>query len=103
MNWKLFIILALVLSSCATSKTDKTIEGIYDVSCGKCNFDMTGDMCDLAIEINGKHYYIEGSEIDDHGDEHAADGLCSTTRKAHVKGQIKFGVFMAESVELIKD
>lgn len=102
MNWKL-ILFVILLSSCATSKTDKQIEGIYDVSCGKCNFEMTGDECDIAVEINGKHYYIEGSEIDDHGDEHAADGLCSTTRKAHVKGQIKFGVFIAESVVLIKE
>lgn len=102
MNWKL-ILFVILLSSCATSKTDKQIEGIYDVSCGKCNFEMTGDECDIAIDINGKHYYIEGSEIDDHGDEHAADGLCSTTRKAHVKGQIKFGVFIAESVVLIKE
>lgn len=103
MFWKYFLIITLIVSSCATSKTSNYIEGIYNVSCGKCNFDMTGDECDIAIEINGKHYYIEGSEIDDHGDEHAADGLCSTTRKANVKGKIKFGVFIAESVELVKE
>ena len=103
MYWKYLVIIALIVTSCASSKTKNQIEGIYNVSCGKCNFDMTGDECDIAIEINGKHYYIEGSEIDEHGDEHAADGLCSTTRKAHVKGQIKFGVFMAESIELIKE
>lgn len=97
-------IVVLVISSCATMKnTDTPIDGTYDVSCGICNFEMTGDDCALAINIDGKEYYIEGSAIDEHGDAHAADGLCTVVRKAKVKGVIKKGVFIAESVVLIEE
>jgi hypothetical protein len=103
MKFKALFILFLAVSSCATSKGNKDIEGVYEVACGSCIFDMTGDGCDLAILIDDKHYYIEGSGISDHGDEHASDGLCKTSRKAQVKGRIKFGVFMADYVKLIEE
>jgi len=97
-------IAVFVISSCATMKqTDTAIEGTYDVSCGICNMAMTGDECALAIRIDGKEYYVEGSAIDEHGDAHADDGLCTVVRKAKVKGVIKKGVFVAESIELIKE
>ncbi|MFT6244884.1 MAG: hypothetical protein ACJAXI_001653, partial [Crocinitomicaceae bacterium] len=57
------------MASCATMKnTDNSIDGTYDVSCGMCNFEMTGEDCALAIRIDGKEYYVEGSAIDEHGD-----------------------------------
>ena len=31
--------------------------------------------CDLAIRIDGKSYFVEGTKIDDHGDAHANDGF----------------------------
>ena len=74
---------------------------MVDASCGKCNFGMTGDKCDLAVKLGDKHYYVVGSAIDDHGNEHATDGLCSTTRKAKVTGRVKGGVFVASSFELL--
>lgn len=93
-----------LLGSCATMKNNgKTIEGTYEVSCGMCNFHMTGDECALAIRIDGKDYYVEGSAIDEHGDAHADDGLCTTIRKAKLKGVIKGGAFIAESVKLISE
>ncbi|MFT6924097.1 MAG: hypothetical protein ACJA1C_003118 [Crocinitomicaceae bacterium] len=92
------------IASCATMKnTDNSIEGTYDVSCGMCNFEMTGEDCALAIRIDGKEYYVEGSAIDEHGDAHADDGLCTVVRKAKVKGVIKNGVFVAEMIELIEE
>ena len=92
------------IASCATMKnTNNSIEEIYDVSCGMCNFEMTGEECALAIRIEGKEYYIEGSAIDEHGDAHADDGLCTVVRKAKVKGVIKKGVFVAEMIELIEE
>lgn len=97
-------IIVFVMVSCATMKnTNNTIEGTYDVSCGICNFEMTGEDCALAIKIDGKEYYIEGSAIDEHGDAHADDGLCTVVRKAKVKGVIKKGVFVAEMIELIEE
>jgi hypothetical protein len=96
--------ISLVLTSCAvTQKSTETIEGVYEVTCGLCNFEMTGDECALAIKIENKHYYVEGSAIDEHGDAHADDGLCTVVRKANVRGVIKRGVFQAESIELIEE
>ena len=92
------------IASCAIMKnTNNSIEEIYDVSCGMCNFEMTGEECALAIRIEGKEYYVEGSAIDEHGDAHADDGLCTVVRKAKVKGVIKKGVFVAEMIELIEE
>lgn len=97
-------IIVFAMVSCATMKnTDKTIEGTYDVSCGICNFKMTGDECALAIIIDGKEYYVEGSAIDEYGDAHADDGLCTVVRKAKVKGAINKGAFVAEKIELIEE
>lgn len=93
--------LIIALGSCATTKNSgEKISGDYEVSCGMCNFDMTGDDCALAINIDGKFYYIEGSELDEHGDAHADDGLCTVVRKATVVGEIKKGVFVAESFKI---
>ena len=103
MKFKALFILLIVVSSCATSNRNKDIEGVYEVACGSCIFDMTGDGCDLAILIENKHYYVEGSGISDHGYEHASDGLCKTSRKAEVKGRIKYGVFIADYVKLIEE
>jgi hypothetical protein len=97
-------VVVLLMTSCATMKnTDTVIEGVYDVSCGICNLEMTGDDCELAIIIDAKKYYVEGSGINEHGDAHAEDGLCSVIRKANVKGVIKKGVFVAEKIELITE
>ena len=103
MKLKLLFIALLILSSCATTKRIRDVEGVYEIACGKCIYDMTGDKCDLAVLINGKHYYIEGSGISDHGDEHAIDGLCETSRKANIKGKIKYGVFIADYVKIIEE
>jgi len=98
----LFVALTAFLVSCGSlNKTSEPITGTYDVSCGKCNFDMVGDACELAIEIDGKYYYVEGSGLHDHGDAHAEDGMCNVRRKAKVKGTIKNGAFVAESLELL--
>lgn len=98
------LILILLLCSCASLKMDKRfIDGVYEASCGICNFDMTGDDCELAIRIEGKEYYVEGSTIDEHGNAHAEDGLCNTTRKARVRGTVKYSTFFATSFELIQE
>jgi len=57
--------------------------------------------CKLAVEIDGRHYLIDGSDIDDHGDAHAADGLCNAVRDAKVEGRIEGERFVARRVELL--
>jgi hypothetical protein len=39
-------------------------------------FAMTGHGCDLAVRIDGKSYFVDGTSIDSHGDAHAKDGFC---------------------------
>ena len=103
MKFQFLFIALLIFGSCATSKINKDIEGIYEVACGKCIYDMTGDECDLAVLIDGKYYYVDGSGVSDHGDEHADDGLCETARKAQVKGKINYGIFIAEFVKIMPE
>ena len=85
----------------ASNKTAK-IDADVELSCGQCNFGMAGDGCTLAVRIDGKGYYVEGSGIDDHGDAHADDGICNCVRKAKVVGEIVDGKFKAESIKLLE-
>jgi len=49
---------------------------------------LAGKGCNLAIRINGKAYFVDGTKIDDHGDAHDDDGFCNTIRQAKVQGAI---------------
>lgn len=85
-------------------KQVKEINQVVEVSCGQCNFKLkTQKGCDLAIRIDGKAYFVDGSKIDDHGDAHAEDGFCNAVKKAEVKGTIVKGRFKATSFKLLKD
>jgi len=79
----------------------KTVEA----SCGQCNFGLSGKGCDLAVRIDGKAYFVDGtvdgSNIDDHGDAHGPDGFCITIRKASVKGSITGDRFKLEHFKLL--
>ena len=72
-----------------------------EAGCGQCQFGMEGDGCNLAVRINGQPYFVVGSTIDDHGDAHAADGLCNTIRHARVMGRIVEGKLHAQQLDLI--
>ncbi|HMU47751.1 MAG TPA: DUF6370 family protein [Chitinophagaceae bacterium] len=93
----LLIILALSITSVAFGQNKKTSISQPDpskkidtveASCGLCQFDMKADECKLAVRMNGKTYFVEGTSIDDHGDAHASDGFCATIRKAAVQGEL---------------
>ena len=103
-NLGLLIAGFVLLTACATTNQNKEeFTRIVETSCGECNFNMSGESCDLAVKIDGKYYFVEGSAIDEHGDAHASNGLCSTVRKAEVTGKIKGGVFVASSFKLIEE
>ena len=74
---------------------------VVDAACGQCQLGMTGNSCDLAVRINGKSYFVDGTSIDEHGDAHAKDGFCNTVRKAEVQGEIADGRFKATYFKLI--
>ena len=82
--------------------TQKTI--IAEASCGQCKFDLKGKSgCDLAVRIDGKAYFVDGTKIDDHGDAHAKDGFCNAIRKAEVQGKIVMDRFKATYFKLLPE
>ncbi len=106
MKYILIILIAFVSSSncfsqakkTRTAKTSKkaktaiqdsaTAMQIVEAGCGQCQFKMEGKGCDLAVRVNNKSYYVDGTKIDQHGDAHAKDGFCEAIRKAEVKGAV---------------
>ena len=87
-----------------SSKVDKNKPLITtEASCGQCKFNLPGSSCDLAVRIDGKAYFVDGTSIDKHGDAHADDGFCNAVRKAQVQGQIVDGRFKATYFKLLPD
>ena len=82
------------------AKPTEITNRMVEVSCGQCQFKMKGKSCDLAVKINGKAYFVDGSAIDDFGDAHAKDGFCQKIRKAKVSGKIIDNRFKATSFKL---
>lgn len=76
---------------------------VVEASCGQCNFGMKGKGCSLAVKIDGKPYFVDGTKIDDHGDSHGADGFCSKVRHAEVTGEVKNDRFVASSFKLLPE
>ena len=73
-----------------------------EAACGQCQFGMRDKPgCDLAVRIDGKAYFVEGTSIHDHGDAHSEGGFCNAVRKAEVVGEIKDNRFVASSFKLI--
>ena len=83
----------------ALPDTTKKIQ-LVEASCGQCQFHMAGKGCDLAVRINGKSYFVDGTSINDHGDAHAKDGFCEAIRKANVQGEIVDNRFKATYFKL---
>ncbi|NQV16817.1 hypothetical protein HQ531_15240 [bacterium] len=74
---------------------------IVEIACGECMFGLPGDDCDLAVRIDGRAYFVQGTHIDDHGDAHAGDGFCNAIRQAEVKGELIGEVFNVTDFRLI--
>jgi Family of unknown function (DUF6370) len=83
----LFIVL-ICFSVVAQETKEQPKKQIVEASCGQCQFGMEGKACDLAVLLDGKSYFVDGTHIDQHGDAHAADGFCAKVRKAEVVGEI---------------
>jgi hypothetical protein len=87
-NLTLLITIVLFSLTANAQKKEKTYKVL--AACGQCQLNMNSTTgCDLAIQIAGKTYWVDGSTLAEHGDEHAEDGMCETIRKAEVKGTIK--------------
>lgn len=94
-------LLFLTILASAQAKKDNQKAKIVEASCGQCQFGMTGHGCDLAVRIDGKTYFVDGSSIDSHGDAHATDGFCSAIRKASVQGKVVNNRFKATAFTLL--
>lgn len=101
------IICLLIGSSLFSQKTDsipdpkKKIQ-VVETSCGECQFKLEGKGCDLAVRIDGKAYFVDGTDIDSHGDAHANDGFCKAVRKAEVQGEVVNNRFKVSYFKLLK-
>lgn len=73
---------------------------LVEATCGECQFHMKGHGCELAVRVDGKDYYVDGTSIDDHGDAHGEAGFCETIRKAEVQGEIVDNRFKATYFKL---
>ena len=88
-------------SKLSTPNPKKKIQTV-EASCGQCNFGLKEKRgCDLAVRIDGKAYFVEGTKIDEHGDAHSADGFCETIRKAEVQGEVKDGKYKVTYFKLL--
>ena len=102
---KALFILFLFVGIATQAQNKKTTEKpqIVETACGECQFGMKGKSCDLAVRIDGKPYFVDGTTIDEHGDAHAEDGFCNKIRKASVTGKVVNDRFQATSFTLIKE
>jgi hypothetical protein len=89
------ICLLLACSIRAQSKTNTPLKKdttkkvqVVETACGQCQLGLPGKGCSLAVRINGKAYFVDGTDIDSHGDAHASDGFCNAIRKAEVQGKV---------------
>jgi hypothetical protein len=99
-NTILILSILFVSLSVNAQKKEKTYKVL--ATCGTCQLDMNSETgCALAIQYGGKKYWVDGTSINDHGDEHADDGFCQTIRKAEVKGNFEGDRFHSTSFVMI--
>lgn len=98
----LFLFIGILVFQLGFSQEKK--KQIVEVACGQCQFKMKQKKgCDLAVKIDGKSYFVEGTKIDDHGDAHAKDGFCNTIKKAEVIGNVQGDTFVVSYFKLLPE
>ena len=102
-NVKMAVIPELPANTESPKGNNMSINQVVEAACGQCKFGITGKAgCDLAVRLDGKSYFVDGTSIHDHGDAHADDGFCEAIRQVEVKGGIIDGRFKAETFTIIK-
>ena len=76
---------------------------VVETACGECQFKLSGKGCHLAVRMDDKAYFVDGTDIDSHGDAHAKDGFCNAVRKAEVQGEIVNSRYKVTYFKLLKD
>lgn len=90
----------------AQTKAPATVDStkkllVMEAACGQCKFQLKGKGCSLAVRTGGNAYFVDGTDIDSHGDAHADDGFCNKIRKANVQGEVVNGRFKASYFALV--
>ena len=106
----LFILFSSLGFICLSQKSDPKLSlpdpkkkiQVVETACGQCQFNLEGKGCDLAVRIDGKSYFVDGTDIDSHGDAHAKDGFCNAVRKAEVQGEVANDRFKIGYFKLVK-
>lgn len=103
--FSVFLLSGFIVSA-QTSKVSTPDPGkkvmVVEAACGECQFKLEGKGCNLAVRIDGKSYFVDGTDIDSHGDAHASDGFCNAIRKAEVQGEIIKDRFNVTYFKLLK-
>ena len=91
---KLLSVVMLVAISCGTlfaqGKTQTIKNKLVEASCAQCQFKVKEPQgCDLSVRFQGKIYFVDGTNLDAHGDAHEADGFCNAIRQAKVSGTLE--------------
>ncbi len=102
------LVASMLLIACGTSSDEgpasdaqELLARTAEAGCAMCIYEMEGaESCALAVKVDGRPYYVTGSTIFDHGDPHAADGLCKTGREAVIDGKIEGGRVVATKIEI---
>ena len=96
-----FLLIGMASMNAQEKKTEQKTQ-VVEASCGQCQFGMKDKPgCDLAVRIDGKSYFVEGTDINKHGDAHAHDGFCSAIRQAEVVGEVKNNKFVVSQFKLL--
>jgi len=103
-----FILSFFALSAFGQNKQPMKIDSskkllTVEASCGQCKLGLKGKGCNLAVRIDDKSYFVDGTAIDSHGDAHADNGFCNKIRKAKVQGEIVNNRFKASYFELLPE
>jgi len=105
------IICLLFISSAFGQKSDPKVSTpdpnkkvqVVETACGECQFKLAGKGCDLAVRIDSNAYFVDGTDINSHGDAHAKDGFCNAVRKAEVQGNLVNDRFKVTYFKLLKE
>lgn len=112
-TWCLAVSASLALGGCGSNNVSENTGDAAEAEaqaqaievnfgCATCIYDMEGVTgCVLAVKINGEYYLVDGVDIDDLGDAHAADGLCLVERRGTITGAIEGDRFVATAASLL--
>ena len=103
--WLLFISTANAQKSdpkVSMPDSNKKVQ-VVETACGECQFKLAGKGCNLAVRIDSNSYFVDGTDINSHGDAHAKDGFCNAVRKAEVQGNVVNDRFKVTYFKLLKE